>query len=118
MSHPLTTTMFLRLPKAAQERIRWLERENDKLSEKIAAITGEKETRIEIDPHGAHEAARRRFIEPYSSIRFKCGEHRYVDVRLKGNGVDVFADAFGRESLVILPGASNHFHIGFAEVEK
>jgi hypothetical protein len=110
--------MFLRLPKTAQERIRWLERENDKLSEKLAAISGEKETRIEIDPHGAHNTARRRFIEAYASIRFKCGEQRYVDVRLKGNGVDVFADAFGRESLVILPGASNHFHIGFAEVEK
>jgi len=108
-----------RLPKWAQEHIRKLENENASLARKLANVTGEIETAVEIDPHGEFRGQARRFIDRHASVRFKCGGlPRYIEVRLKNSGVDVFADPFGRESLVILPGASNHFHIAFAELVK
>lgn len=116
---PLDTVALARLPKWAQEHIRKFEREVARLNQKLGAMSGEKPTAIEIDPYAADvEGMCRRFVEPFASIRFTCGEGRFIDVRLKNKGVDVFADAFGRDSLVICPGAANHFHIGFAEVDK
>lgn len=106
-----------KLPLWVREYIRKLERDNDNLQTKLAAASGE-ETPIEIDPYTIGKTLPRRFIDKYSTIRFTCADKNHVDVRLKGDGVDIFSNGFGRASLVILPKASNHFHIGFAEVKE
>jgi hypothetical protein len=97
-----------KLPKWAQSRIKVLESEIAERDRRIAALTGEKETRIKIEGFNLMPDA---YLDNRVILRYQIDNNKlhYIDVGLNMHHpgcLSIYSSGVGE--LAFLPGATNH----------
>lgn len=102
----MTEEKLKRLPKWVQTYIIGLEKKNDAL---ISLLNGDPQTDVKVD---LYMSGCQRYLPNRSTVHYSLSPGLYVDVRLRkqdrrGNVVEIYTS----DQAVILPEATNHFHI-------
>jgi hypothetical protein len=108
-----------KLPKWAQLKFHVLQDKLVRALDRVAALTGEQKTDVEIDPHSVHQGRGARYLPDGMTVRFHLPQG-YVDARIDSGEGKLLLTAQGRSDgrFAIFPHVSNSASVGFSPEDE